>query len=94
VRFRFFGSTVRRDDRAGAEIERIRPEELEELPPVEVTLPAEGRRPGDVVEVRLHSRVTEIGTLELDAIPTKARSGGERFRVELSIREKNSPAAK
>lgn len=92
VRFRFFGSSVRRDDKPGTEIERIRPEELDELAPIEVTLPAEGRRPGDVVEVRLASRVTEIGTLELEAVPTKAIHEGERFKVALSIRDANTPA--
>lgn len=89
VRFRFFGSSVRREDRPGTEIERIKPDELDELAPVEVTLPAAGRRPGDVVEVRLRSRITEIGTLELEAVPTKVLREGERFKVELSIREHN-----
>ncbi len=92
VRFRFFSSTVRRDDKPGTEVERIRPEELEELPPVEVTLPAEGRRPGDVVEVRLAAHVTELGTLQLEAVPTKPLRNDERFKVELSIRDKSKSA--
>ena len=36
--FRFFGSSVRRDDVAGAVVERWRPGEVEELAPVEATL--------------------------------------------------------
>ena len=87
VRFRFFGSTVRRADRPGTTIERIKPSELDELSPVEVTLPAEGRRPGDVVEVLLSAHVTEVGTLEIEAVPTKALKKDERFKVELSIRD-------
>jgi molecular chaperone DnaK (HSP70) len=86
VRFRFFGSTVRRDDRAGALLESWGEEELRELPPIEVTLPADGRREGDVVPVRLRSRVTEVGTLLLEAEPIHALKTDERWRVELSVR--------
>ena len=69
VRFRFFGSTVRRQDEPGTVLEEWSRGELEELPPIEVTLPAEGRREGDVVPVRLRSQVTEVGTLLLEAEP-------------------------
>jgi len=86
VRFRFFGSTVRRDDAAGAELERWKEGELDELAPIEVTLPAEGRREGDVVPVALSAHVTEVGTLLLEAIPKDPVSPNERFRVELSVR--------
>src|SRR5262250_1227983 len=47
VNFRFFGSSVRKNDAPGAEVERWMEGELEELPPIEVTLPSEGRRAGD-----------------------------------------------
>jgi hypothetical protein len=86
VRFRFFGSTVRRDDVAGTTLERWKSDELEELPPIEVTLPAEGRREGDVVPVFLRSRVTELGTLLIEAEPLSALKVDERWRVELSVR--------
>jgi hypothetical protein len=86
VRFRFFGSTVRRDDGAGTVLEHWKGDELEELPPIEVTLPAEGRREGDVVPVRLRSRVTELGTLLLEAEPLHPLVPDERWRVELSVR--------
>jgi hypothetical protein len=86
VRFRFFGSTVRRDDAAGAVLEEWNAEELEELAPIEVTLPAEGRREGDVVPVHLRSQVTAVGTLLLEAEPAKPLEAGERWRVELSVR--------
>jgi hypothetical protein len=84
VRFRFFGSTVRRDDRVGAMLERWGDGELDELAPIEATLPAEGRRAGEVVPVQLASSVTEVGTLLLEALPT---SGSERWRLELNVRE-------
>ncbi|HEY4119591.1 MAG TPA: Hsp70 family protein [Byssovorax sp.] len=86
VRFRFFSSTVRRDDQAGAELDRWKDGELEELAPVEVTLPTEGRAEGDVVPVKLHARVTEVGTLVLEAVPTEPKKPDERFAIELSVR--------
>ena len=86
VRFRFFGSSVRREDRAGAELESWKEGELEELSPIEATLPAEGRREGDVVPVRLRASVTEVGTLLLEAVPTKPLVADERWKIELSVR--------
>jgi hypothetical protein len=87
VRFHFFGSTTRRDDRAGMELEEWAPGELEELPPIEANLPAEGRQSGDIVPVRLHASVTEIGTLLLEAEPCDGRgTATERWKVELSVR--------
>ena len=86
VRFRFFGSSVRRDDQAGTELESWKDGELEELSPIEVTLPAEGRREGDVVPVRLRASVTEVGTLLLEAAPTAPQKADERWKIELSVR--------
>lgn len=86
VRFRFFGSTVRRQDHAGAELEAWRDGELQELSPIEVTLPAEGRREGDVVPVALHASVTEVGTLLLEAVPRVPQKPDERWRLELGVR--------
>jgi hypothetical protein len=86
VRFRFFGSSVRRGDRAGDQLPRWKPSELEELAPIELVLPAEGRVAGEVVPVRLESAVTPIGTLKLEAVPLNPRSPDERWEVELSVR--------
>jgi hypothetical protein len=85
-RFRFFGSSVRRQDAAGTVLAEWDEGELEELPPLEVSLPADGRREGDVVPVRLRSQVTEVGTLELEAEPIEPRKADECWRVELSVR--------
>jgi hypothetical protein len=86
VFFRFFGSSVRRDDRAGAEIERWAPGELEELSPIEIELPAEGRREGDVVSVDLAAQITPVGTLLLEAVPREPREPNERWKIELGVR--------
>jgi molecular chaperone DnaK (HSP70) len=84
VRFRFFDSSVRRGDPAGHELEHW--EELEELAPIEITLPAEGRPEGDVVPVRLTASVTPVGTLLLEALPIQPLSKDERWKVEFSVR--------
>jgi hypothetical protein len=86
VRFRFFGSTVRRADVAGTELERWKGEEVQELAPIEVTLPAEGRSAGDVVPVHLRASVTEVGTLLLEAIPREPTKPDERWKIELNVR--------
>ncbi|MFO1421046.1 MAG: Hsp70 family protein [Candidatus Competibacteraceae bacterium] len=83
VRFRFFGSSVRRADHVGAVLEQWAPDEIEELEEIEATLPAEGRQPGEVVPVRLRAAVTEVGTLRLEAVP---RAGAESWKVEFDVR--------
>ena len=83
VRLRFFGSSVRRTDQVGTLLDFWDPEELTELQEIEAQLPAEGRTPGEVVPVQLHARVTDIGTLELLAVPV---GGSERWKVELDVR--------
>ena len=83
VRFRFFGSSVRRADHVGAALEQWAPDEIEELEEIEATLPAENRQPGEVVPVRLRAAVTEVGTLRLEAVP---RVGAETWKVEFDVR--------
>ncbi|BAX52831.1 Chaperone protein dnaK2 [Photobacterium damselae subsp. piscicida] len=85
VHFKFFGSTVRREDTAGTHLDWWEPEEMEELPEIQVTLPVtEGRSAGEVVPVKLASRVTELGTLCLEAISTE---NGQKWQVEFDVRE-------
>jgi molecular chaperone DnaK (HSP70) len=83
VRFRFFGSSVRRDDRAGSLLERWTRDELVDLQDVEVELPAEGHPPGEVVTVGLQAGISEVGTLQLEAVEKK---GDARWKVELDTR--------
>jgi hypothetical protein len=87
VRFRFFGSSVRRQDAAGTTLERHSPREIDELPPIEITLPAKDRPEGDMVPVRLSSQVTPVGTLLIEAVPIEPKRDDERWKVELSVRE-------
>jgi molecular chaperone DnaK (HSP70) len=90
VHFRFFGSHVRRHDEAGATLDRWSADEIAELAPIAITLPAEGRAEGDVVPVSLHAGITALGTLLLEAVPDEPQSADERWKVELSVR---GPAA-
>jgi Hsp70 protein len=81
--FRFLSSTVRKQDQIGSLLETWG-SELEELSPLEVTLNLDERE-GTVVPVRLETRVTELGTLEVWCV---SRDGGQRWKLELNIREK------
>jgi hypothetical protein len=84
VRFRFFGSSVRREDRVGTLLEEWGPDEMEELEELQADLPTgSSHQAGDIVPVRLQAAVTEVGTLELTAIP---RQGPERWKVEFNVR--------
>lgn len=84
VQFQFYGSNTRREDSVGTHLDFWMPEELEELPEIQMTLDAQqGRNIGDVVVVNLAATVTEIGTLELEAI---AKDNGQKWHVEFSVR--------
>lgn len=82
VHFRFFGSTTRRQDQIGEVLDFWGPDELQELNEIQATLPADGRTPGDVVQVKLHALATEAGTLELAALSPD----GQRWKVEFDVR--------
>ncbi len=89
VHFRFYASTVRRDDVVGTRLDWWPEGELEELPEIEVVLSAEQHRPGDIVPVQLAARVTEVGTLQLEAV---AKTGGQRWKVEFDVRAEGESA--
>ena len=83
VHFRFFASSTRRNDQIGDLLDFWAPDELQELSEIQATLSAENRQAGDVVQVKLHARVTEAGTLELLAV---SPDGAERWKVEFDVR--------
>jgi hypothetical protein len=82
--FRFLSSTVRKQDPIGALLDDWG-DEIQELAPLEVTLKLDGQE-GTVLPVRLETRVTEIGTLEVWCV---SRDGSQRWKLELNIREKS-----
>ena len=83
VRFRFFASTIRREDKVGTRLDYWTDEELAELDELDIILPEEGRRSGEIVPVHLCAAVTEVGTLELQAVSQKD-SG--RWKIEFDVR--------
>jgi len=83
VHMRFFGSSVRRQDPLGTLLDFWQPDELQELDEIQVTLPAEGRGIGEIVQVKLRAVASETGTLELTAVATQ---GGEHWKIEFDVR--------
>lgn len=83
VRFRFFASKSRREDKVGTRLDFWTEDELEELDEIEITLPDEGRKAGEVVPVHLSAAVTEVGTLELHAV---SQQDGQRWKIEFDVR--------
>ena len=81
--FRYLSSTVRKQDHVGSLLEDWGTD-VEELSPLQVTLKLDGQQ-GAIVPVRLATRVTELGTLEVWCV---SRDGTQRWKLELNIREK------
>jgi hypothetical protein len=83
--FRFFTSSARKDDPAGAMLEQVT-DDLDELSPMEVMLPAEtgGAGGGEVVRVTLETHVTETGMLQLWCVA----KDGRRWKLEFNVRER------
>ena len=86
--FRFFGSTVRRDDTPGLVLDRWSPDQLVELDALEAILPpGAGHHAGQAVPVRLHAHVTAVGTLDLSCQSTRDTG---RWKLEYNVRETES----
>ncbi len=81
--FRFLGSSTRRGDTVGTMVEEWH-SEIEELDPMATTLAAPSGE-GRLTPVHLHSKITEIGTLELWCI---SRDGKQKWKLEFNVREK------
>jgi molecular chaperone DnaK (HSP70) len=78
--FRFFNSASRKNDAPGSLIEDVGAD-LEELSPVEVTLPGDS---GEFVPVTLETVVTETGLLQLWCVGRD----GRRWKLEFNVRER------
>ncbi len=86
AQFRFFASSVRREDRVGQMLEdALATDDLEELAPIETTLPPQPGTDGKLTPVNLQAAVTELGTLELRCLE---KSGPGRWKLELNVRMK------
>jgi hypothetical protein len=86
TRFRFFASSVRRDDKVGDLLEESSTNgDLEELAPIETTLSGAAEQSGKLVPVNIQAAVTELGTLEVRCLQ---KSGPGRWKLELNVRLK------
>ncbi len=81
--FRFFASTVRKNDSPGSVIDEWDEEEIVELSSLETKLHSEGVEPGTLVPIKLHSYLNEIGVLELWC---EASDGSGRWKLEFNVR--------
>ena len=73
---------MRKQDHIGSLVEDWG-EEIQEMSPLEVTLEVEGQKDA-VMPVKLESKVTEVGTLELWCV---SRDEKNRWKLEFNIRE-------
>lgn len=84
TRFRFFSSSLRREDKPGEMLDNaLDTDQLEEVAPIETTLPGTG---GQLVPVNLQAAVTELGTLQLHCLE---KSGDGKWKLELNVRMKD-----
>ncbi|MBF0538547.1 MAG: Hsp70 family protein [Nitrospirae bacterium] len=81
--FRFLSSTIRKTDVAGQVLDEWETEQLTELAPFETTLSADGAD-GVVIPVKLHSYLTETGSLQLWC---KQSTGTKKWKLEFNVRE-------
>lgn len=84
VEFPFFNSSKRKKDEIGSLLPAIE-EDLERNVALETTFTATGKaKPGETIPVRLHSKVTEIGTVEISC---STPDGQDRWALEFNIRQ-------
>ena len=91
VRFRLFSSSDRVGDRAG-QLLTLPADALAELPPMYTVLRFARSSHEAALSVNLHARLTEIGTLELEAV---ARATGneqeDRWKLQFDLRAAHDP---
>ncbi len=82
ARFRFFSSTVRKQDKPGTYLRTWDQDELLETSPLEVEL--SGSDGEQIIPVRFQSKITELGVFELWC---KCTRNDQNWKLELNIRE-------
>ncbi len=84
TQFRFFGSSLRKDDKPGDVLTSWNEDELQETDPLEAKLSSETAVDEPYVPVRFQSRITELGMFELWCVSTRS---DERWKLEFNVRE-------
>ena len=82
--FRFFSSSVRKDDHPGDQLERWSEQELIESDSLETTLNTDDDLDDDYLPVRFRSRITELGVFELWCVHEES---GKEWKLEFSVRD-------
>ena len=82
--FRFFSSSVRKEDRPGDILTHWSEDELSETDSLQATLPVSEGEPGGDVPVHFRSVITELGMFELWCVSTNS---DRRWKLEFSVRE-------
>ncbi len=82
--FRFFSSSIRKNDRPGDLLNAWTPDELLETDSLEAVLPADESIDEPYVPVRFRTKLTELGVMELWCVGT---SSEKRWKLEFSVRE-------
>ncbi len=81
--FRFFSSSVRRDDKPGDVLDHWTEDELSETDSLETSLAADEAIDEPYVPVRFQSQISEVGMFELWCVSTKTDN---RWKLEFSVR--------
>ena len=81
--FRFFSSATRKDDQAGVRLQRWADDEIVETDSHEATLPKDDAIDDHYVPVQFHTKLTELGVLELWCVSTIS---DHRWKLEFSVR--------
>jgi hypothetical protein len=84
ARFRFFSSSVRKDDQPGSIVDRWAADEIVETDSLEATLDKEEDIEDDYVPVQFHSQITELGVFELWCVHATM---DRRWKLEFSVRD-------
>lgn len=84
AQFRFFKSSIRKEDQPGDLIPSWSGEEIEETDSMEATLPNDDDIADSYVPVTFHSHITELGLLELWCVNQQTE---KRWKLEFSVRE-------
>lgn len=85
VKFRFFSSPVRKNDKPGELLTQWNENEIQETDSLESKLPADERFSEGYVPVHFQSKITELGVFELWC---KSAISDDSWKLEFSVREK------
>lgn len=84
AKFRFFSSSVRKQDVPGTTLDRIDENDLQETDSMETTLEVADQPDESFLPVKFQSKITELGVLELWCVGTKVEG---RWRLEFNVRD-------